>query len=150
MGSGGATLYDVRREECPRPGPARGQSRHHRGEDVGSLREDQRAAGLGGGQAMMGLRRASVRSNSQAEHRPGFSGDVRHEELCLSTHSEISLAPHADAFIFVPAAVHDWATAVLGRTPTLSGEFVTQIGKLVYVFAKRCSLLLRLPEVLSR
>src|SRR5262249_61955789 len=72
---------------------------------------------------------------------PAFSGDVRHEGLCLSTHSEISLAPHADAFIFVPAAVHDWATVVLGRTPTLSGEFVTQIGKLVYVFAKSRSLL---------
>src|SRR5215475_15100162 len=73
-----------------------------------------------------------------------------HEELGLSTHSEISLAPRADAFIFVPATVHDWATVVLGRAPTLSGEFVTEIGKLVYVFGKRCSLLLQLPEVLSR
>jgi len=73
-----------------------------------------------------------------------------HEELGLSTHSEISLAPRADAFIFVPAAVYDWATVVLGRTPTLSGEFVTHVGKLVYVFVKRWSLLLRLPVVLRR
>ena len=80
----------------------------------------------------------------------GFSGDVRQEGPCLSTHSEISLTPRADAFIFVPATVHDWATVVLGRAPTLSGEFVTEIGQLVYVFGKRCSLLLRLPEVLSR
>ena len=75
---------------------------------------------------------------------------VPHEGLCLSTHSEISLAPHADAFIFVPAAVHDWATVVLGRTPTLSGEFVAHLGKLVYVSVKRWSLVLGLLEVLRR
>jgi len=85
-----------------------------------------------------------------ATQAAGFSGDVRHEGPCLSTHSEISLAPRADAIIFVPATVHDWAAVVLGRAPTLSGEFVTEIGKLVSVFGKRRSLLLRLPEVLSR
>ena len=58
--------------------------------------------------------------------------------------------PRADAFIFVPATVHDWASAVLGRAPTLSGELVTHLGKLVYVFGKPLSLLLRLLIVLRR
>ena len=86
-------------------------------------------------QAIAGRTSDFGRSNFQAERRPGFSGDVRHEGPCLSTHSEISLAPRADAFIFVPATVHDWATVVLGRAPTLSSEFVTHLRKLVDAFA---------------